>query len=418
MLESLRSCPICGAHTTAAVCSTDGAPTEPLDGFRAQTGVGKPGDIVAGRYRLSAPHRSGLHSRTFLAEHLQLGSEVLLELMTEEPAALDEVYERRFARAARLTAQLTSRHTTRVLDFGHHADGRPFVVTEYVPGRMLGDVVQWLSARGERMDLDAVCEIAGAVLKSLAEAHGAGLVHRNVQPNHILLCRPGLAEFDIKLTDFGLVRPTDSKLTKESTTLGAPAYMSPEQITGKDFDGRSDLYSLGVMLYLLVCGELPYNDPSPLSLIYKHVQAPVPKVKLPVRSRQAKFLAVAIERLLSKRPESRFADARTAWRAMEFIHASAMGELAATRQLLDDMEEAAVERGEGQSMPTVAAESEAAEPESTDGHDAQDPRSSTTVRVDVMPAQPSPRRPGATGGPKPAARAKRGGLGGLLDELE
>ncbi|GEM_PF-3117005 len=425
MADPIRTCTICGADTFLETCPTDGSTTRVIEIDPTLPPGKSVGETVGGRYRLASHSRVGLHSRVYIAEHLQLGNRVSLDLMIADPATMDAQHVQRFERSARLTAQLTSRHTTRVLDFGRDDDGRPYVVTEYIPGRMLSDVVQWLGMHGERIELDAVCEIAGAILLSLAEVHAVGLVHRNVQPGHVLLCRPGLREFDIKLTDFGLVRPSDSQLTAQSTVLGTPAFMSPEQIRSQDVDGRSDLYSLGVMLHLLATGKLPFNNPDPLTLIFQHVRNPVPKVELPVRSRQGKFLAHTIERLLSKDPNDRFSDAEATWRAMEFIHGRGVGDFKATRQLLDDMEADLADKND---LPDFQNQAPAVDDSPYGGATVGGQGVTTTPRgsginmdgaarvnrpATVLPA-PAP-LPAA----KPAAGQKRpGGLGGLLDNLD
>jgi eukaryotic-like serine/threonine-protein kinase len=151
-----------------------------------------------------------------------------------------------------------------------------------------------------------VLHVAARVADALAYAHSQGVVHRDIKPANVMV---DPAEDSVKVTDFGIARITDSSRTRTGMVLGTPSYMSPEQMAGRRVDGRSDLYSLGVMLFQMLCGRLPHNADSMAKLMYQIANDPAPDIRT-LRPSLPEALANAVALALEKRPEVRYADGR------------------------------------------------------------------------------------------------------------
>ena len=238
-------------------------------------------------YRIVRVLGQGGMATVYLALQESLGREVALKLLSDRYAQ-DAEAASRFVREARTAARLVHRHIVGIHDVGSH-DGRPYLAMEYLPGDSLP------AQRTEPAQaLQAVREIALA----LDHAHREGVVHRDVKPENILLRADG----SHALADFGIARTADmaTVMTREGVTLGTPHYMSPEQLQGKPLDGRSDLYSLGVVLYQLLTGALPYQGTDGWSVGVQHISAAVPH--LPP---QLARLQPLVDRLMAKDPADR-----------------------------------------------------------------------------------------------------------------
>jgi len=207
------------------------------------------------------------------------GLRVALKILPTHPED-DGIEARRFLRSAELAGSLTDPHSVKVLDWNQDDDGTCWMAMELLEGRTLHEAV----VAGEApMPPRRAVRIATQVLQALQEVHGAGLVHRDVKPDNVLLLREGDGEDPVKLLDFGLARPSfldeNARLTLRGTTMGTPAYMSPEQGHGRQLDARSDLYSVGVLLFELLSGRLPHDDPAALRVLLKKVAGPAPRVR-------------------------------------------------------------------------------------------------------------------------------------------
>jgi TolB-like protein/Tfp pilus assembly protein PilF len=224
-----------------------------------------------------------------LAVQESLGREVALKLLAPE-LANDPSAAERFIREARIAAQLEHRHIVGVHDVGSH-DGRPFLSMEYMAGDRIG-----AGALPPEEALRVVREIALA----LDHAHRQGVIHRDVKPENILR----RADASFALSDFGIARTTEAgRLTAEGMTVGTPHYMSPEQVQGQALDGRADLYSLGVVLYQLLTGELPYRGTDGWNIGMQHISAPVPTLPPPLQRYQP-LLDAAMAKDPAQRPQS------------------------------------------------------------------------------------------------------------------
>src|SRR5690606_4539297 len=225
------------------------------------------GQLIGGRFRVTGVLGEGGMGVVYVGEQ-QMGSTVrkvaiktLHAHLSKDPSVLA-----RFHRECGTVAQLEHPNTIKVYDFGSTDDGTLYIAMEFVQGKPLSDVM----LEGGAMAPDRVLNIARQICGALEEAHGQGIVHRDLKPENIILTtRAGERDF-VKVLDFGIAARTESadaakeqKLTQQGMVLGTPPYMSPEQFTGKQLDHRSDVYSLGVMVYEMLTGKLPFEADTP-----------------------------------------------------------------------------------------------------------------------------------------------------------
>jgi serine/threonine protein kinase len=253
------------------------------------------GELIAGRYELEKLVGSGGMSNVFRAHDRMLERTVALKILHEQYTR-DADYVERFRREARSVAQLAHPNIVTVIDRGEQ-DGRQFIVFEYVEGDNLKDLVN----RGPLPVRDAI-QLALQVARALAFAHDRGLVHRDVKPQNVLLNDDGQA----KVTDFGIARSLDvDGVTQTGTVLGTSDYIAPEQARGQKVNPKTDIYSLGVVLYELLTGQVPFSGENFVAVAMRHVNEPVPSV-LERRSDVPVRLDLAIQRAMAKDPADRF----------------------------------------------------------------------------------------------------------------
>jgi len=254
------------------------------------------GERIADRYELEELVGTGGMSSVYKAHDTLLERHVALKIMHEQYSADDEFVER-FKREARSVAQLSHPNIVTVIDRGEDA-GHQFIVFEYIEGENLKELV----VRSGRLPVRDALELALQVARALAFAHEQGLVHRDVKPQNVLLNGDGRA----KVTDFGIARSLDiDSVTQTGTVLGTSNYIAPEQASGQPVDAHSDVYSLSVVLYELLTGELPFPGENFVTVAMKHVNEPPPNL-LDVRKDVPLRLAAAVDRALEKDPEQRF----------------------------------------------------------------------------------------------------------------
>jgi eukaryotic-like serine/threonine-protein kinase len=222
---------------------------------------------LSGRYRLDAQIGAGGMSTVYRAFDQTLERRVAIKLMHREIASDSDQLER-FRREARAVAQLSHPNVVAVIDAGEDG-GRPYIVFEYVEGETLKDRVE----RMGRLPLDEAIAYAIEVGRGLAVAHARMLVHRDVKPQNVLIDPEGRA----KVTDFGIARSleSDGGLTKTGRVLGTTDYVSPEQAMGREVDARSDIYSLGVLLFEMLTGDPPFEAETLVGVAMKHLQISV-----------------------------------------------------------------------------------------------------------------------------------------------
>jgi eukaryotic-like serine/threonine-protein kinase len=266
------------------------------------------GQLIAGRYEVEELVGSGGMSSVYRARDHILERPVALKVLHEQYSS-DPEYVERFRREARAIARVNHPNIVTVIDRGEF-EGRQFMVFEHVPGENLKEVVQ----REGALPVSQALALTHQVARGLVQAHDHGVVHRDVKPQNVLLDETGTA----KVTDFGIARSLDpgEGLTESGTLLGTSDYISPEQASGGRVDERSDQYSLGVLLYELLTGEVPYPADSFMAVAMRHLRDPVPSVRERRGDVPARVDAI-VARAMAKRPEDRFPSTAAMMAAIE-----------------------------------------------------------------------------------------------------
>jgi eukaryotic-like serine/threonine-protein kinase len=257
-------------------------------------------EVYSGRYELQRKVARGGMADVFLSRDLLLDRPVALKVLFPEFAS-DPSFVQRFRREAQSAARLTHPNVVSVFDWGQEGTTY-FIVMEYVEGRSLAQVLK----ESGRMDPDRAATVAADVADALAFAHEHGVVHRDVKPGNVLVTNGG----HVKVADFGIARAvsTVENLTQTGTVMGTATYFSPEQARGGAVDPRSDVYSLGVVLYEMLTGTPPFTGDNPVSVAYKHVQElPVPPRRL--REDIPEGLEAIVLKAINKNPDNRYATA-------------------------------------------------------------------------------------------------------------
>jgi beta-lactam-binding protein with PASTA domain len=254
--------------------------------------------LVDNRYRIVRPLGSGGMADVFLAHDNILDRDVALKVMSTRYAS-DEEFVERFKREAQSAAALSHPNIVSIFDRGASEDGTYYIAMEYLPGGTLKDRIMRRGALPARTAAAVALQIAEA----LRAAHERGVIHRDIKPHNILITESG----DVKVTDFGIARAASSStMTRTGSILGTAHYISPEQAMGEHVGPASDLYSLGVVLYEMLTGELPYDADTPLGIAMKHVNGHLRPPKAIDPSIPAGINAITC-RLLAKNPEDRYA---------------------------------------------------------------------------------------------------------------
>jgi eukaryotic-like serine/threonine-protein kinase len=255
------------------------------------------GTVLSGRYRLDRKLGSGGMSTVYLAQDEVLDRPVAVKLLHREISEEADQLER-FRREARAAARLSHPNLVSVIDAGED-EGRPYIVFEYVEGDTLKKKIQ---QEGE-MPVDEAIAYAIEIGRGLIAAHARKLVHRDVKPQNVLIDRDGRA----KVTDFGIARSLESEgMTATGRVLGTTDYVSPEQAMGEDVDETSDVYSLGVVLYEMLVGDVPFKAETQVGVAMKHVNEPLPDV-LVKRPEVSAAVASVVDRATTKDPRDRYA---------------------------------------------------------------------------------------------------------------
>ena len=220
--------------------------------------------VFGGRYELSEQIARGGTAQVYSARDLLLDRPVALKVLYSELSS-DNAFVARFRREAQAAANLSHPNIVPIFDWGE-ADATYFIVMEYVDGEALSSIIRTQAPLAAAQ----AASIASDIAKALAYAHRHGVVHRDVKPGNVLITSDG----QVKVTDFGIARATgaDEQVTQTGLVMGTATYFSPEQAQGFAVDGRSDVYSLGVVLYEMVTGQPPFTGESPVSIAYQHVR--------------------------------------------------------------------------------------------------------------------------------------------------
>jgi serine/threonine protein kinase len=269
------------------------------------------GRVLADRYRIVTLIGRGGMGVVYKGEHIHMGKPVALKLLSGELAAQKDLIKR-FKREADAASRLSNIHTVTIFDYGQ-SQGLIYLVMEFLEGRDLSAVIRkekQLQPLRALMLLAQVCE-------SLSEAHDLGIIHRDLKPENIFLLQKKTQKDFVKVLDFGLAKiradlgPPDE--TAHGVVLGTPYYMAPEQIKGEAIDHRSDIYSLGGLLYTMISGRPPFKAPTPLAVMAMHLTNPVPPLEFSEHTTEDEkhLLTHLVQTCMSKDRAKRFESAQT-----------------------------------------------------------------------------------------------------------
>ncbi|MFG2293295.1 protein kinase [Streptomyces sp. NPDC048603] len=262
--------------------------------------------LAGGRYQLRDLLGEGGMASVYLAYDAALDRQVAIKTLHSE-LGREASFRERFRREAQAVAKLSHTNIVSVFDTGEgDLDGTmmPYIVMEYVEGKPLGSVLQADVAQYGAMPADKALKVTADVLAALETSHDVGLVHRDIKPGNVMVTKRGV----VKVMDFGIARAMQSGVTSMTQTgmvVGTPQYLSPEQALGRGVDARADLYSVGIMLFQLLTGRLPFEADSPLAIAYAHVQEE-PVAPSSVNRSVSPAMDALVARALKKNPNERF----------------------------------------------------------------------------------------------------------------
>jgi serine/threonine-protein kinase len=302
----MKACPECGKRFLGEdkFCPNDGATLVELD----EEEVGDPlvGTTVDGRYQIVEKLGEGGMGMVYLATHAVIGNRCALKVLKGELAADGEVGER-FIQEARAAAAIGNDHIIQITDFGQLPDGSAYFVMEFLDGSSLHDVIE----DEEKIASERVIDIAIQCCEALSAAHNSNIVHRDLKPDNIFLVAKGSAFDFVKILDFGIAKvatsETGKQLTKTGMIFGTPQYMSPEQAAGTGVDARTDIYSLGIIMYEMLCGHVPFEADTFMGVLTKHLyEEPIPPRRLVPPVEIPKHVEAVLLKAISKKPEKRY----------------------------------------------------------------------------------------------------------------
>jgi serine/threonine-protein kinase len=250
------------------------------------------------RYLITRKLGAGGMANVYLAEDQELGRRVALKLLNDRHASDDQFVER-FRREAQNAAGLNHPNIVSIFDRGH-AEDTYYIAMEFLDGRTLKELL----IRNGPTPIPIAIDYARQILGGLAFAHRHGIVHRDIKPHNIVVGKDGR----LKVTDFGIARSGASQMTEAGSIVGTAQYLSPEQARGAAVDARSDLYSLGIVMYEMLTGRVPFTGDAPVEIAMKHLQN-VPEPPSTIRSEVPHDLDAVVMRALAKDPEQRYASA-------------------------------------------------------------------------------------------------------------
>ncbi|MEI7033929.1 protein kinase domain-containing protein [Streptomyces pratensis] len=267
------------------------------------------GAVAGGRYQLRDLLGEGGMASVYLAYDSALDRQVAIKTLHTE-LGREQSFRERFRREAQAVAKLQHTNIVSVFDTGEDELGgalMPYIVMEYVEGQPLGSVLAADIRSHGAMPADKALKVTADVLAALETSHEMGLVHRDIKPGNVMMTKRGI----VKVMDFGIARAMQSGVTSMTQTgmvVGTPQYLSPEQALGRGVDARSDLYSVGIMLFQLLTGRIPFDADSPLAIAYAHVQEE-PVAPSSINRSVTPAMDALVARALKKNPNERFPSA-------------------------------------------------------------------------------------------------------------
>ena len=298
----MKYCPVCDQNypnEDLEICEVDGATLRLKKEGKQDLSIGK---IIKGRYRVIQKLGEGGMGAVYLAEQVAVSRKVALKWLHSDFAG-DEEFIRRFRQEAKLAAALNHHNVVTIFDFDQADDGSLYIVMEYVDGKNLGEIV-----RNGPIEISRALRMAAQIAEGLTAAHRAGVIHRDVKPENIMVVG---REEEIKLMDFGISRLRDtegaSRLTRLGTIIGTPAYMAPEQIEGGEVSEKTDIYAFGIVLYEMLSGAVPFRAPTPGAILIKHLQetaVPLRKIRREIPALVERIVTQALEKDAQRRQSS------------------------------------------------------------------------------------------------------------------
>jgi serine/threonine-protein kinase len=276
------------------------------------------GTVIDGRYRLEKVLGQGGMGVVYTAQHVVLGKRLAIKILKADVSKDQEIIAR-FRQEAQSASAIGSQHIIDISDFGQLPDGATYFVMELLDGQELTKAIE----RERPLASDRVVHIAKQLCDALGAAHERGIVHRDMKPDNVFLIKRGNDRDFVKVLDFGIAKVggASSKLTRAGQVFGTPHYMSPEQCSGHGVDSRTDIYAVGIMLYEMACGRVPFDADNLMGILTKHIyEQPIPPHTLPPPTNVPAGLEAIILKCLAKQPDARYqtmAEMRTDLEAFE-----------------------------------------------------------------------------------------------------